>query len=132
MLYLIYCFIRRIKIKNPFSPGQAVDPQFFAGRAKEIKRFLSYLNSAKYGNPMNLAVLGERGIGKSSLLRKYENLAKEQKSIVIRLDLDGTFDSINTLISVILTTIKKEGQTYSKLFSVSEKFNHYGLKVHRM
>ena len=114
-----------MKIKNPFSPGHTIDPQFFAGREKEINRFLSYLKSTKDGNPMNLAVLGERGIGKSSLLRKYEDIAKEQKCITIRLDLDSSFDSVNTLAQVILTEIKKEGQVYSKLFSVSEKVKEF-------
>jgi len=85
------------------------------------------------GNPMNLAVLGERGIGKSSLLRKYESLAKEKKCITVRLDLDSSFDSINTLASVILSEIKKEGQVYSKLLSASDKierfFNDYNVSV---
>ena len=114
-----------MKIKNPFSPGRTVDPQFFAGREKEIKRFLSYLKSTKDGNPMNLAVLGERGIGKSSLLRKYEKIAKEQKCITVRLDLDSSFDSINTLSTFILNEIKKEGQAYSKLFSASQKIKNF-------
>jgi len=74
---------------------------------------------------MNLAVLGERGIGKSSLLRKYEELAKEQKCITVRLDLDSSFHSIDTLASVILSEIKKEGQAYAKLFSASEKIKGF-------
>jgi len=122
-----------MKIKNPFSPGRTVDPQFFAGRQKEINRFLSYLKNTKDGNPMNLALLGDRGIGKSSLLRKFDNLAREQHCITVRIDLDSSFDSINVLASAILAEIRQEGQTYAKLFSVSEKvkkfFRDYRISV---
>ncbi|MCK4326515.1 hypothetical protein KAW55_07160 [bacterium] len=45
---------------NPFTPGRTVDPQSFAGRGTEIDRFTMFLKSAKDGNPMNLAALGER------------------------------------------------------------------------
>ena len=36
---------------NPFTPGRTVDPQFFAGRGREIDRFTMFLKSAKDGNP---------------------------------------------------------------------------------
>ncbi len=110
---------------NPFTPGRTVDPQFFAGRAREIDRFSMFLKSAKDGNPMNLAVLGERGIGKSSLLRKCESLVKKERCVVIRTDLDISVDSIDSLIYQILTGIKREGSLNSKLFSLSEKIRSF-------
>jgi AAA+ ATPase superfamily predicted ATPase len=118
---------------NPFTPGRTVDPQFFAGRESEIDRFKMYLKSAKDGNPMNLAVLGERGIGKSSLLRKCENLAKNKKCVVVRIDLDPSVYLIDSLLYQILTGIQREGSLYSKLFSLSEKirkfFNEYKISI---
>jgi hypothetical protein len=33
------------------------------------------------GNPHNLAILGERGIGKSSLLRKFQQIVRCDRSI---------------------------------------------------
>ncbi|MCK4249243.1 MAG: ATP-binding protein, partial [Candidatus Omnitrophica bacterium] len=110
---------------NPFTPGKTVDPQFFAGRKNEIDRFTMFLKSVKDGNPMNLAVLGERGIGKSSLLRKLENLAKQGKCVVTRIDLDSSINSIDSFIYQILTGIKKEGCLYSKLFSLSDKIKRF-------
>ncbi|MBU1486976.1 AAA family ATPase [bacterium] len=110
---------------NPFTPGRTVDPQFFAGRESEIDRFTMFLKSTRDGNPMNLAVLGERGIGKSSLLRKCESLAKKERCVVVRIDLDASVDSIDSLIYQILTGIKKEGSLYSKLFSLSEKIRSF-------
>lgn len=70
---------------------------------------------------MNMAILGERGIGKSSLLRICENLARAERCIVIRLDLDAAILTINDLLIAILQEIKQEGGAYSKLFKASEK-----------
>ncbi|HCX90056.1 MAG: hypothetical protein COW04_01295 [Deltaproteobacteria bacterium CG12_big_fil_rev_8_21_14_0_65_43_10] len=118
---------------NPFTPGRTVDPQFFAGRGSEIDRFTMFLKSARDGNPMNLAVLGERGIGKSSLLRKCESLVKKEKCVVVRIDLDVSVDSIDSLVYQILTGIKREGGLHSKLFSLLEKtrsfFDEYQVSI---
>jgi len=118
---------------NPFTPGRTVDPQFFAGRGSEIDRFTMFLKSAKGGNPMNLAILGERGIGKSSLLRKCERLVKKEKCVAVRIDLDVSVDSIDSLVFQILSGIKREGSLHSKLFSLSEKirsfFNEYRVSI---
>lgn len=110
---------------NPFTPGRTVDPQFFAGRVREIDRFTMFLKSAKDGNPMNLAVLGERGIGKSSLLRKCESLVKKERCVVVRIDLDVSVNSIDSLIYQILTGLKREGSLHSRLFSLSEKIRNF-------
>lgn len=60
---------------NPFIPqtGTVDDPQLFFGREREIKRVFEVLNSND-----SVALIGEEGIGKSSLLwaicQKAENL----------------------------------------------------------
>lgn len=106
---------------NPFTPGHTVDPQFFAGRKKEIEKFKMFLKNTCQSNPMNMAILGERGIGKSSLLRTCESLARAERCIVVRVDLDAATSTINELVITILQEIKQEGCTYSKIFKASEK-----------
>ena len=110
---------------NPFSPGKTVEPEYFAGRKKEIDKFEMFLKSASQGNPMNLAILGERGIGKSSLLRMCEFLCKKQRSISVRIDLDVSVDTITSLIHVILSGIKREGEVNSKLLKLSEGIKNF-------
>jgi hypothetical protein len=110
---------------NPFTPGHTVDPQFFAGRKKEIEKFKMFLKNTCQSNPMNMAILGERGIGKSSLLRRCENLARTERCIVIRVDLDATISTINDLVITILQEIKQEGGAYSKVFKASEKARRF-------
>lgn|SRR3989338_7082981 len=110
---------------NPFTPGHTVDPQFFAGRKKEIEKFKMFLKNTYQGNPMNMAILGERGIGKSSLLRTCESLARTERCIVVRVDLDAAISTINDLVITILQEIKQEGGAYSKIFKASEKAKRF-------
>ena len=60
---------------NPFIPltGRVDDPQLFFGREKEISEIFELLNSSS-----NVAAIGERAIGKSSLLKAIERAAPSQ------------------------------------------------------
>jgi DNA-binding Xre family transcriptional regulator len=55
-----------INYNNPFIPlhGKIDDPRFFFGREQEMRLVFETLNSGS-----NVAIIGERGIGKSSLLQ---------------------------------------------------------------
>jgi Cdc6-like AAA superfamily ATPase len=53
---------------NPFKPTQPVYSGMFAGRVDEIRRIETVLFETKDCNPTNLLIVGERGIGKTSLL----------------------------------------------------------------
>jgi len=61
---------------NPFKPTQPVFSGMFAGRINEIKRIETILCETKENNPTNLLVVGERGIGKTSLLLLARFLAQ--------------------------------------------------------
>ena len=98
---------------NPFRPGGIVEPEYFVGRKEEISRFNQYFKNTHDGNPHHLAILGERGIGKTSLLRFLESEIKKQKALTVRVELDPATDSINYLISQILEELKRAGISYS-------------------
>lgn len=121
--------------KNPFKPGKPVDPEYFGGRGKELETFKQYLGYSTEGNPHNLAILGERGIGKSSLLRKFQQIASEEKGcIVVRRELDSSVDSLSSLTLFLLDALKSEGSIYSsrgkKVTSkVSRFFESYKIGV---
>ncbi|MBU1868715.1 ATP-binding protein, partial [Patescibacteria group bacterium] len=62
---------------NPFSPRHPASPQYFVNRKVILQRFESQLlTSAKTRPPKpdNVAILGEWGIGKTSVLQKLEEL----------------------------------------------------------
>jgi len=60
---------------NPFKPTQPVYSGMFAGRVDEIRRIETILFETKDCNPTNLLIVGERGIGKTSLLLFLRYLA---------------------------------------------------------
>ena len=98
--------------KNPFTPGLTIEPKRFVGRKEEIKLFEESLKQACLGNPTNIAILGDRGIGKSSLLRKFEDIVKNKECLVVRRDVDSSVDSLQMLAYFILKTLKEEGKVF--------------------
>lgn len=68
-------------VLNPFVPQHPAPPQFFAGRKSEIDAFRkAALNSAKIrpSTPINYAILGSWGMGKTSLLYEFKQIALEE------------------------------------------------------
>lgn len=62
---------------NPFSPQHPAQPEYFADRKEELRDFRDMaLNSArlKIPAPLNYAVLGSWGQGKTSLLYKFRQM----------------------------------------------------------
>lgn len=61
---------------NPFTPNSPVHRDMFAGRVKEIDAIDQALTQAAAGNPTHILLLGERGIGKTSLLNVADLFAR--------------------------------------------------------
>jgi hypothetical protein len=65
---------------SPFTPGIPVKPESFAGKRDEIEQLIGRCKSAATGNFERTYVIGERGIGKSSLcsfVREYADTKLE-------------------------------------------------------
>lgn len=60
---------------NPFKPNSPVPPGMFIGRIPAIESLEQCLIQTKAGQPVNFMITGERGIGKSSLLLYFADLA---------------------------------------------------------
>ncbi len=61
---------------NPFRPNSPVFTGMFAGRVNEIDRLDNLLFQTQESNPSHMLILGERGIGKTSLLIVANHFAK--------------------------------------------------------
>lgn len=81
---------------NPFKPNSPVNPYMFAGRDDEITLIESCLLNTKAGNPKNLLLIGERGIGKTSVLLLADYLAKGE----ITLTDDTRLDYLTVYVSL--------------------------------
>jgi AAA+ ATPase superfamily predicted ATPase len=68
---------------SPFTPGMPVPPEFFVGRENEIKQMIeSIAKSAEMKSLERIFVLGERGIGKSSLCRLAMAIGEDRHQIL--------------------------------------------------
>lgn len=120
-------------------------PGLFAGRTDEIDFIEGCLRQAKHGNPKHFLLIGERGIGKSSLVlfEQYSaqgliNTKKDQKPlkffvVSVSLRKEDTFLSI---LSRIANGLKKEvarhqdvvGNVILKSLEVLSRFEAAGVK----
>ncbi len=65
---------------NPFNPYYPAEERFFANRRREIRWFQESLLPSldpEGAGPVNVAIVGPWGIGKSSLVRYLTRLASE-------------------------------------------------------
>ncbi|MEE8317792.1 MAG: ATP-binding protein, partial [Candidatus Omnitrophota bacterium] len=62
---------------NPFTPQSGWEPRVFGGREKQLVTFRGNLQEAISARPSHLVVLGEWGIGKTSLLKQFRRMAQE-------------------------------------------------------
>lgn len=80
---------------NPFFfAGKITNPEHFVGREKELKKIFGYLDATHTGQIQHVSVVGERRIGKSSLLyhlsQTYSTQLPDNKNYrFIYLDLDN-------------------------------------------
>ncbi len=106
---------------NPFNPQQPARPDFFVGREPEIITFEKFLIQTIHNSPMNLSVTGNRGMGKTSLLMKFEQIAKETSCLVVRLsNYEGNVKDIIDLCDFIALNIKSELLSRKKIERVGE------------
>jgi len=73
--------VNNIKRGNPYSPQHPASPEYFANRSDELNYFReATTNCARLRPPapMNFIVLGDWGIGKTSLLYKMEQIVLKE------------------------------------------------------
>ena len=72
---------------NPFIPTQIARNELFSGREEELQDALICLKQTSDGSPSGFLVVGERGIGKSSLLVKIEDFDVANNITAVRTSL---------------------------------------------
>ena len=80
--------MNRLKLKtNPFSEKPIRgNTKFFVGRTTELMEIADILGAAQYGSVANAAIVGTKGIGKSSLLNVIYYAAKRQNHWAVELE----------------------------------------------
>lgn len=61
---------------NPFTPQSGWEPKVFGGRHEQIESFTKVMKEAVTGRPTHMVILGEWGIGKTTLLKQFKKIAQ--------------------------------------------------------
>ena len=85
---------------NPFRKRTGILPSYFTGRENELNELKKIYNSTKMGVPGHLILYGPKGIGKTSLLLKFqEKITNLDEVYSVRIPLiEGNFEDIYSLI----------------------------------
>ena len=108
---------------NPFKRRTGVIPSYFTGREKELKELKGIFDATKNGDSGNIIIYGAKGIGKTSLLLKFQEEFKNIKNVytiripliegdfndIYNLIVDKAADSLNIKVSSIWDSIKEMG-----------------------
>lgn len=107
---------------NPFEPSSPVHPGMFVGRLEEVERIEECLVQTRAGRPANFMVIGERGIGKTSLLKYVRWVAEgsiplndtKLKFLVVETDIEKS-TSQTALVRKIEMGLRRKLSEHEKL-----------------
>lgn len=116
---------------NPFTPQSGWEPKVFGGRSKHIEIFTSVMREAIAGRPNHMVVLGEWGIGKTSLLKQFKKIA-QGKGYLASLCSIGRFtekDTVQDGISLISEEMVRGFPKIGGIRSFFEKLEAVGISI---
>ncbi|MBU1039236.1 AAA family ATPase [Patescibacteria group bacterium] len=117
---------------NPFTPNSPVHKDMFAGRKSEIDAIDKALLQTAHGNPTHLLLLGERGIGKTSLLNAADFFARgdvlweaERKHnfLVSRVSLNENITLVDLAISLKNSIERELDKEYPQIALIKKAWN---------
>lgn len=115
---------------NPFNPQLPARPAIFVGREPEITIFEKYLSQTLHGSPMNMSITGNRGMGKTSILCKFEEIAKDEGCLVLRMsNYEGNITNPVELAEFITTNLKREILTQKPLGPEWDKLKEWAVSI---
>lgn len=130
-------------LNNPFTPNRPIYSGAFAGRSKEIIRINSVFEETRTGNPTNLLIVGERGIGKTSLLLlakflscgdiDWDGVKYDFLPIYLTLDARRSIahlaTTINSLLERALRNLKATPQVLKDIWQFVQRIEVAGTKI---
>lgn len=105
---------------NPFKPGSPVPPGVFAGRGKELGQISKCITQTSHFSPQNILIMGERGIGKTSIAYVVKAMAEKKLPFIheVQNNLITAYLSVkkNTPSPVVISQIVEELETQLEPF----------------
>ncbi|MCX7726621.1 MAG: ATP-binding protein [Chitinispirillaceae bacterium] len=112
---------------SPFTPGCPVPVELFVGRAKQIEELLRYARQILSGKQENIFLIGDRGIGKSSLssfCKYYVSTHDDLNLLGIHVFL-GRVTTLEEMVHHIFEQILKETKEQSWFKEIAGFFGKY-------
>ncbi|RMD94491.1 MAG: hypothetical protein D6813_02130, partial [Calditrichaeota bacterium] len=113
------------KENSPFTPGSPVPVELFVGRSEHIKEILRYASQAANGKQENVFLVGDRGIGKSSLasfIRFYVNTHMNMLGLQVFL---GRVTTLEEMVHHIFEHLLKETKGQAWFDDIAKFFGKY-------
>ena len=105
-----------VKEINPYMPAYPVMPENFAGRDQILESLKEALEYTTHARAINVAIVGEWGIGKTALLIKAQEISKkEYESISFIVDVQSGQTSESTLNAIIQKLLHEIQREYPSL-----------------
>lgn len=110
---------------SPFTPGSPVPVELFVGRHDKIEEIVRYVGQSSSGKQENVFLLGDRGIGKSSMARFLRHLVTTKNNMVgIHVFLGGV-STLEEMVRHIFDQLLKEAQTQAWYEKISQLFGSH-------
>lgn len=113
-------------LENPYRPGVGLQPAYLAGRTREQNRFKLILRGAP-GIPANVRLTGLRGVGKTVLLKRLQEIADEAGWATVTTELQpkhngepGLTDLIRYLLSEMETRLSRGARIRARIGEAAE------------
>lgn len=128
---------------NPFKPNSPINPGMFVGRLSEIEKIESTLVQTQANQSISFLLLGERGIGKTSLLLWVKYVAegaipvqgKKLNFLVIETDITketsqiGLIKKIELALRRKLANSEKARKVFGDIWNFVKKIEAAGVKI---
>ncbi len=102
--------------RNPYRPGVGLQPPYLAGRESEQDRFTRVLRAAP-DIPGNVRLSGLRGVGKTVLLKRFQDLADRENWATINFELQPGQNSESPLT----TTLTSQVESLKRRLSLAQR-----------
>lgn len=114
-----------ISKESPFSPGKPVQPEYFVARTKEIRRLERAIRQTVSGRNENVFIVGQRGIGKSSLAGFIRFIAEKEYGLVGSHCHLGGISSLEDMMGEIFQRLLQDCTDKSLFEKLKEGFSSY-------
>jgi hypothetical protein len=110
---------------SPFTPGYPAPVELFVGRRDKIEELMRYINQTVSGRQENVFLIGDRGIGKSSVASFLRYFAEKNRDMIgVHVFLGGVTD-LDDVVCYIFEEILKKSKGESWFGNIKSQFGNY-------